>query len=169
MSQDVSANRTRFDLFLVSVLLLFLELACIRWFPAHVLFLTFFTNVVLLACFLGMSVGCLAANVERRWLPLTAPLLAFALAAGHLVERLQAQLDKTIVSVGDQRSPQHVFFGADYEFHDLANFAIPLEVLGGFFFLLLALVFVGPGQELGRAFSRVPERVVFAEGQRVGR
>src|SRR5262245_22899107 len=46
------------ELFLVSVLILFLELACIRWFPAHVLFLTFFTNVVLLAAFLGMSLGC---------------------------------------------------------------------------------------------------------------
>ena len=42
--------RQRIDLFLVSFLVLFLELACIRWFPAHVLFLTFFTNTVLLAC-----------------------------------------------------------------------------------------------------------------------
>ena len=48
--------------FLISLLILFLELACIRWFPAHVLYLTFFTNTVLLACFLGMSVGCLAAS-----------------------------------------------------------------------------------------------------------
>jgi hypothetical protein len=37
--------RDRIDLFIASVLVLFLELACIRWFPAHVLFLTFFTNV----------------------------------------------------------------------------------------------------------------------------
>ena len=62
--------RPRFDLFLVSILILFLELACIRWFPAHVLFLSFFTNTVLLACFLGMSVGCLAtvydAGVRRH-------------------------------------------------------------------------------------------------------
>ena len=35
--------RVRVDLFLVSILVLFLELACIRWFPAHVLFLSFFT------------------------------------------------------------------------------------------------------------------------------
>ena len=56
----------RFDLFLISFLTLFLELACIRWFPSHVLFLTFFTNTVLLACFLGMSVGCLAANSQAQ-------------------------------------------------------------------------------------------------------
>jgi hypothetical protein len=42
-------------------LVLFLELACIRWFAAYVVFLQFFTNVVLIASFLGMSCGCLAA------------------------------------------------------------------------------------------------------------
>ena len=47
--------RNRIDLFIASVLVLFLELACIRWFPAHVLFLTFFTNVILLAAFLGIA------------------------------------------------------------------------------------------------------------------
>jgi len=47
------------------LLVLFLELACIRWFPSHVLFLTFFVNLVLLACFVGMSVGCLVARRPR--------------------------------------------------------------------------------------------------------
>ena len=77
--------RERLDLFVVSILVLFLELACIRWFPAHVLFLSFFTNTVLLASFLGMWVGCLAANRRRdflgmsRVLPVGAScLLAFA-------------------------------------------------------------------------------------------
>ena len=50
------------------LLILFLELSCIRWFPAHVLFLTFFTNTMLLACFLGMSVGCLAAGRRQDYL-----------------------------------------------------------------------------------------------------
>jgi hypothetical protein len=40
--------RNRIDLFIVSGFVLFLELASIRWFPAQVLFLTFFTNTVLL-------------------------------------------------------------------------------------------------------------------------
>ncbi|MGO9468093.1 MAG: hypothetical protein ACLQIB_29485 [Isosphaeraceae bacterium] len=44
----------RFDLFLVSFLLLFLELSSIRWFGSTVVFLTFFTNLVLMASFLGM-------------------------------------------------------------------------------------------------------------------
>src|SRR5246127_3958773 len=56
------------NLFLVGFLVLFLELACIRWFAAHVVFLQFFTNVVLIASFLGMSCGCLAARQARDWL-----------------------------------------------------------------------------------------------------
>ena len=58
------------NLFLVGFLVLFLELACIRWFAAYVIFLQFFTNVVLMASFLGMSCGCLAARGRRDWLGL---------------------------------------------------------------------------------------------------
>ena len=60
-----SRLRTYAELYGVSFLILFFELACIRWFGSTVVFLTFFTNVVLMACFLGVSVGCLAAR--RRW------------------------------------------------------------------------------------------------------
>src|SRR5271155_4692864 len=56
------------NLFLVGFLVLFFELACIRWFAAYVVFLQFFTNVVLIASFLGMSCGCLAARQPRDWL-----------------------------------------------------------------------------------------------------
>src|SRR6476646_1082960 len=66
------AMRDRLDLFVVSIIVLFLELTCIRWFPSHVMFLTFFTNIVLLACFVGMSVGCLAARAPARQLGRTA-------------------------------------------------------------------------------------------------
>ena len=69
----------RLELFIISLLTLFLELACIRWFPSHVLFLTFFTNTVLLACILGISVGCLAANSKRDFLTYTPFMLIVCL------------------------------------------------------------------------------------------
>src|SRR5271165_3458515 len=56
------------ELFLVSFVILFFELACIRWFGSTVVFLTFFTNLVLMACFLGMAVGCLAASREQGFM-----------------------------------------------------------------------------------------------------
>jgi hypothetical protein len=46
-------TRRAADLFLVSFLILFLELACIRWFGSMVVYLTFFTNIALLAHFSG--------------------------------------------------------------------------------------------------------------------
>src|SRR5580658_96268 len=73
------------DLFLISLLVLFLELACIRWFPAHLLYLTFFTNTVLLASFLGMSLGCLAASRPRHLLAFTPLLLLASMGIGLVI------------------------------------------------------------------------------------
>jgi SAM-dependent methyltransferase len=145
-------------LFLISLVILFLELAGIRWFPAHVLYLTFFTNVVLLASFLGMSVGCLAAGHRRNYLTWTPLVLVVALAAAHAVEITSGSFAR-FVDVGNQASPQQVFFGTEYHSQDLSHYAIPVEVLCGFFFLIIALAFIGPGQELGRALKRWPNRV----------
>jgi SAM-dependent methyltransferase len=153
-----SPLRAGIDLFLISLLILFLELACIRWFPAHVLFLTFFTNIVLLACFLGMSVGCLAASRKISFLGWTPLLLALAMLVAHRVEALRAS-NSAYIDVGRQASPQLVFFGTEYHAGDVARSAIPVEALAGFFFLVIALALVGPGQELGRAFGRLPNRV----------
>ena len=154
-----SNRRAAAELFLISVLILFLELACIRWFPAHVLFLTFFTNTILLACFLGMSLGCLAAGHRRNHVYFTAPLLALAMLAAGAVEVLRDQLEP-ILDIGHQNSPQLVYFGSEYFAGDVAHFFIPMEVVEGFFFVLIALSFIGPGQELGRAMKRIPNRVL---------
>src|SRR5580700_7917571 len=64
----ISTREHGLNLFLTGFLILFLELASIRWFAANVIFLQFFTNVVLLAAFLGMSCGCMAAQQRRDWL-----------------------------------------------------------------------------------------------------
>src|SRR5262249_55616300 len=67
-SAPLSEKMQVVNLFLVGFLVLFLELSCIRWFAASVIFLQFFTNVVLIASFLGMSCGCLAARSTQDWL-----------------------------------------------------------------------------------------------------
>ena len=148
------------NLFIVGFLVLFLELACIRWFAAYVVFLQFFTNVALLASFLGMSCGCMAARQKRDWLSLfpfialAAVLIALAMfAAFHTWSGL-------VVDVGGQRSPQEVFFGTEYRDPDIARFVVPIEVIAALFFVLIALMFVGPGQVLGRAFDAYPNRVL---------
>lgn len=136
-----------------------MEMACIRWFPAHVVFLSFFTNTILLACFLGMSVGCILAGSKADHLKSTPERLALALAIGVAVDVLAGKLER-VVDVGHQASPQLVFFGTEHHGADLSHFFIPVWVVNGVFFFLVALAMLGPGQELGRAFERIPQKVV---------
>ena len=149
--------RARVDLFVVSFLVLFLEVAAIRWFPAHVLFLTFFTNTVLLACFLGMSVGCLAADRPRNYLTATPLLLALAMGAAQSIEWARTNLAG--VEIGSVVSAQLVFFGAEYQAKDPSKFIVPIEIVAGVLFALIALAMIGPGQALGRALARMPNRL----------
>jgi hypothetical protein len=154
MSAKADTKRDVTELFFVSVLVLFLELACIRWFPAHVLLLTFFTNAVLLACFVGMSIGCLVAKHERNYLKWTGPLLVLGILLAHGAE-LVPRMER-IVDMGD--NSEVVYFGSD-RYADPARFFIPMEVLCGIFFVIIVIINIGPGQQLGRALGRVPDRV----------
>jgi spermidine synthase len=148
------------NLFLVGFLVLFFELACIRWFAAYVVFLQFFTNVVLIASFLGMSCGCLAARQPRNWLgyfPFIALGTVITALAVFVVYHYWSGLS---IDVGGQASPQEVFFGTDYRNPDVAQFVVPIEAVAAVFFVLIALMFVGLGQVLGRAFDSYPNRVM---------
>ncbi len=148
------------NLFIVGFLVLFLELACIRWFAAYVVFLQFFTNVALLASFLGMSCGCLAARRQQDWLGYF-PLIALAAVLTALATFTAFHVwSGLVVDVGGQRSPQEVFFGTEYRDPDIAQFAVPIEVVAAIFFVFIALMFVGLGQVLGRAFDAYPNRVL---------
>jgi len=149
----------RLDLFVISFLLLFLELSSIRWYGSTVVFLTFFTNLVLMGCFLGMSVGCLAASSERDYLAWTMPLTLAGVVLSSLTITLHRTFGKLLIDVGGQGSPQQVFFGTEYRAYDPGTFVVPIESIAAVFFLLVALAFVGPGQEMGRAFSAIPNRV----------
>jgi SAM-dependent methyltransferase len=156
----VTGLRDCLALFLISFLILFFELSCIRWFGSTVIFLTFFTNIVLMACFLGVSVGCLASERKWSWIDLCVPLTLLAVATAVLVLWGYHRFSQVMIDVGGQQSPQLIYFGTDARRKDPSRFIIPLEFLAGLFFLLIALVFVGPGQELGRRFQRVPNRVI---------
>ena len=154
----MSAKR---ELFLVSFLILFFELAAIRWFGATVVFLTFFTNIVLLASFLGMSVGLLSARRPRDFVATSLPLAMIAAIAAIATHLLYSQwADSVTVALGDQAtSPGLIYFGTEYRPADPSRWVIPMWAVGGVFFGLIALAFVGLGQVMGRAFDAIPDRV----------
>ena len=64
---------SRLRLLSLSFLLLFTELALIRWTGANVVYLSYFSNIVLLGSFLGIGIGFLRAR-SRRNLFLLAPV-----------------------------------------------------------------------------------------------
>ena len=67
--------------FLASFLVLFLEIALIRWMPAYIRLLSYFSNFILLASFLGIGLGCLLAPVRARlfsWFPLVQAVVIVA-------------------------------------------------------------------------------------------
>ena len=147
------------QLFLIGFLVLFLEMASIRWFAAYVVFLQFFTNVVLLAAFLGMSCGCLTAGRREDWLGRFPALALTAVAAALATWAVFVRWARLSVDVGHQASPQEVFFGTELQAPDVARFLVPIEWIGAVFFVLVALLFVGLGQVLGRAFAAEPRRL----------
>jgi SAM-dependent methyltransferase len=156
----VGAGRTYLDLFLVSFLLLFFELACIRWFGSTVVFLTFFTNIILLATFLGMSVGCLAASSPRDWTRVVLPLFLFVTMLAVVLLWTRGLFGRVLVDVGSQGSPEQVYFGTEFVARDIGSFVVPIELLAALFFILIALIFTGVGQVMGRAFNAAPDRLV---------
>ena len=105
----------RLELVLASCLMLFVELVLIRWTSAMVVYLSYFSNFVLLGSFLGIGVGFLRANKEPslfRWAP---ALLAVFVG---VVTLLPVEINR---SGGDL-----VFFGALEEQGLPAWFMLPI-------------------------------------------
>ena len=94
-------QREEIRLYLTSATLLFVELVLIRWIPANVTYIGFFTNFTLMASFLGIGLGILGG---RRWQGVG--LAPFAILLGFLVALVVvAQLDIQL------SSPSELVFG----------------------------------------------------------
>jgi SAM-dependent methyltransferase len=110
---------TRVRLFLTSGTLLFVELLLIRWVPANVRYVGFFSNFVLMASFLGIGLGILLGRSGRR-LPI-APFAILLLAIVWLV--YDKQLNVQI------KSSDELFFGlAESQAADVNFLILPMIV-----------------------------------------
>src|SRR6476469_8770708 len=83
-------------LVLASALMLFVELALIRWTGANVVHLSYFSNFVLLGSFLGVGLGFLRARRDRdlsAWAPVVlAVLVVFVLAFPVQIDQTSSQV-----------------------------------------------------------------------------
>jgi hypothetical protein len=129
-------------LFVASFLVLFLETAVIRWMPAYVRLLAYFSNFILLASFLGIGIGCLLAMRRRQliaWFPLL--LVGVIVAVDRL--RLEVALPSTST----------IYFSSG-----TAAPVVPVEstLLLPLLFVAVAALFVTVAHRMGVELTRHP-------------
>ena len=117
--------------------MLFVELALIRWLGSNVLYLSYFSNFVLLGSFLGIGVGFLRAKSRIDLFPWAATMLAFLVA---FVILFPVEIDRS----GDQL----IYFGAGS-----APNGLPMWVMLPVIFLMTAAVMAAIAQGVGRMFA----------------
>jgi Spermine/spermidine synthase domain len=131
------------QLFFTSFLGLYAELLCIRWMPAHVRFLSYFTNFILLASFLGLGVGILSVRSPRR-LPLGPKTFSLV----FLVAAILIAVTRFELKIG---SAGVLYYGAGESGSAPPENALVLPAA----FLLVSLLFVCIGRPLGLLLGQV--------------
>lgn len=123
----------------LSFLMLFGQLALIRWLGASIFYLSYFSNFVLLGSFLGLGLGFLWSGRSGRSIYPLAPLLFGTLVAYVYV--FDVPLDVTMRDV--------VFFDSITPVS-----ALPREVVLALLFVSVATVMATVGDGVGRTFVR---------------
>jgi spermidine synthase len=124
----------------LTFMMLFVELALIRWLGAHVLYLAYFSNVVLLGSFLGIGLGFLTA---RR---LGVPLLPFFPVVLAAIIGFVIAVPIKVSAVGGGA----LFFGAELE-----SSGPPRELVLPLVFVAVACIFTCIGDGVAREFERL--------------
>ncbi len=79
-------------LWLTSTTLLFVELMLIRWVPAEIRYIGFFSNFLLMASFLGIGLGILLGRRGARWSLVAFPLLLMVVVVIITVNQLNIEV-----------------------------------------------------------------------------
>lgn len=125
-----------------SFLVLFLEIALIRWLPAQIRLLSFFSNFILLASFLGIGVGCLLAPTRSRlfaWFP----VVLAAIVAGVWVFRIEVAVQAS---------------GAIYFTSGTTDDVVAIEsiLLLPLIFMVVVGLFAALAERMGREMATMP-------------
>src|SRR4029079_19623201 len=127
--------RPELRLLLTSFVLLFVELLLIRWIPANVKYVGFFSNFLLMASFLGIGVGILLGRrtPKLELSPFPPLLLAVVLLSYGAHLNIQA------------RDPSEIFFGLnDSNGADVNFIVLPLIVMLVTFLMASLALPLGP-------------------------
>jgi hypothetical protein len=125
----------RLRLVLLSFLLLFVELALIRWTGSNVLYLSYFSNFVLLGSFLGIGIGFLRGRARVELFPWAPVVLA-----GFVAFVLRFPVDV------DRRGSDLIYFG------ELDRTGLPIWVILPLVFVLVAAAMAMIAEGVARTF-----------------
>ncbi len=127
----------RLRLVLASFLMLFVELVLIRWAGANVVYLSYFSNFVLLGSFLGIGVGFLRGRSDPdlfRWAPLVMTVfVAFVLLFPVAIDRSGSGV---------------IYFGS------ISERGLPIWLMLPVIFLTVAAIMACIAQGVARLFAR---------------
>lgn len=127
-----------------SALMLFVELALIRWLGANVIHLSYFSNFVLLGSFLGIGAGFLISRKSWSIWPVSLPLLTTLVIA---VLAFPVSIERT---------------GADViYFTSLEVSGPPTWVVLPLVFILTAIILAGPAELVGRCFAKLTPLIAY--------
>ncbi|TCC64195.1 spermidine synthase [Kribbella pittospori] len=128
-----------------SALMLFTELALIRWTGSNVVHLSYFSNFVLLGSFLGIGIGILRSGRAKR-LPYYSPVML------GLLVLVIAWKPVTV----DRGTSSSVIY-----FTSLNTTGPPVWVILPIIFIAAAVVLAGPAELVGRCFAELPRLTAY--------
>ena len=140
-SGPMNVSKDHATLFLISLLSLYFEMAFIRWTPAEVKVLGYFTNFILIAAVFGLGLGCLLARCTWNTMHLLPP---YFLATILIVFFFKG------VKVGLPSGDKLLFLGEG----DIPVMNLYVALI--LFYLIIAILFIPFGQKTGRLINKLP-------------
>ena len=137
-----------FNLFMISFNSLFLEVMLIRWLAANIRLLAYFTNITLIASFLGLSMGCLLGRKKRDLLPFWPGFFTLLMGACWYFGQSNIQSDLR------GQALWHVLQSTGSNW--------PVSVVIVIFFILVLGSFIPMGQRLGRDLEYLPPILAYS-------
>jgi len=148
--QELTRNKklkNAIDLFLISFLALYFEILFIRWIPSSIQIIAFFTNIVLLASFLGLGIGCLLTEVKFKLINIFA-FLVLGIVLSVLVFK-QVDVSAELLQ-GEVLRGFYATKGV--------NFLFIIAII----FCFISLLFIPLGQELGISLKLFPPLTAYS-------
>jgi len=133
------------NLAMVSLLSLFLELLMIRWISSEILIFAYFKNFVLIACFLGFGLGCYRSRRPTNLLLVLIPMLVLTVLVQLPWDGLRQMMSLLPTFVGASAGTQIWGIPSAVNFPLLAAATIIIVPIFG----LIAFCFVPMGQLVG--------------------